>query len=188
MRKGFTLIELIVVIAIIAILAAVVAPNAFKAIEKGKRSAAIADFKTVKTASMAFYADTGIWPESRDVILADKASPDEITGWDGPYIDKWPPKTPWGGAYGLVSAAGPWDGDSSTEVFLTLPDESVNSSSQAAICNAIDGDDVLTTGDVRTVTTSAAVPAVVLDGVETEPAIPAGKVLGLLIVDTGSAP
>ena len=38
MRKGFTLIELIVVIAIIAILAAIIAPNAFRAIEKAKAS------------------------------------------------------------------------------------------------------------------------------------------------------
>ena len=51
MRKGFTLIELIVVIAIIAVLAAVVAPSAFKAIEKGKVSAGMGDWNSIKTAA-----------------------------------------------------------------------------------------------------------------------------------------
>ncbi|MCF7907520.1 MAG: type II secretion system protein GspG [Candidatus Omnitrophica bacterium] len=59
MRKGFTLIELIVVIAIIAILAAIIAPNAFKAIEKARNAKTIADLKAIKTAITALYADTG---------------------------------------------------------------------------------------------------------------------------------
>lgn len=109
LRGSFTLIELIVVIAIIAILAAVIAPSAFRAIEKGKVSAAIADFRAVKTAVYSLYSDTGNWVTdgrtARYIYLYQ--SNDLITnfsswdGWDGPYLEK--PKTqhPWAGRYAM---------------------------------------------------------------------------------------
>ncbi|MBU2474227.1 MAG: type II/IV secretion system protein [Candidatus Omnitrophica bacterium] len=101
---------MIVVIAIIAILAAIIAPNAFKAIEKASRSAAIGDFRTIKTASMAFYADTGTWPitnceeallknRNNTTVCADVTGAGGISGWDGPYVEMWPSKTRWGGVY-----------------------------------------------------------------------------------------
>ncbi|MBU2044753.1 MAG: prepilin-type N-terminal cleavage/methylation domain-containing protein [Candidatus Omnitrophica bacterium] len=116
MKKSFTLIELIVVIAIIAILAAIIAPNAFKVIEKANRSATIADFRTIKTASMAFYADTGNWPvddceeallknQNNTTVCAD-INGGGISGWDGPYIEMWPAKTRWGGVYNLTNDVG----------------------------------------------------------------------------------
>src|SRR3989338_6155893 len=87
MKKGFTLIELIVVIAIIAILAAIIAPNAFKAIQKSKASRIITDLKAIKSASMSFYADTGQWQilgliKDNHALLVNPG----ITGWDGPYL------------------------------------------------------------------------------------------------------
>jgi general secretion pathway protein G len=125
MKKGFTLIELIVVIAIIAVLSAIVAPNAFKAIEKAKVSRAMADAKTLRGASNAYYAELGFWPP--DVCRGDDPgfmrslpyNPDDggaahcidVTGfpanwqalaqanWNGPYLEKWPSLTPWAGKY-----------------------------------------------------------------------------------------
>ena len=101
MRKSFTLIELIVVIAIIAVLAAIIAPNAFKAIEKAKISRTIADFKTIKSATQAYYADVGKWPPKD--LTEDPLNPNIIVetenfisgenqplGWDGPYLERWP--------------------------------------------------------------------------------------------------
>ncbi|MBU2044618.1 MAG: type II secretion system protein GspG [Candidatus Omnitrophica bacterium] len=102
MRRGFTLIELIVVIAIIAILAAIIAPNAFKAIEKAKVARAISDFKTIKTASVSLYADTGKWPDTNwgDTRLKDSGLfIDNGVNWDGPYLEKNPDPHPWGGRY-----------------------------------------------------------------------------------------
>ncbi|OPX29968.1 MAG: N-terminal methylation, partial [Candidatus Omnitrophica bacterium 4484_171] len=102
MKKGFTLIELIVVIAIIAVLAAIVAPNAFKAIEKGKISATIGDYKSIKTAAMAYYADTGVWPADgtdKDTDPNGFVKDDAASGWDGPYLEKWPARANWGGDY-----------------------------------------------------------------------------------------
>jgi general secretion pathway protein G len=122
MRKsGFTLIELIVVIAIIAVLAAIIAPNAFKAIEKAKISATIADVQAIKTGAMSSYSDTGVWVAScttvaacGDSLFIENGANGVVTtpattataGWDGPYIEKWPPQSKWAGIYTYTSAAG----------------------------------------------------------------------------------
>ncbi len=101
-RNGFTLIELLTVIAIIAILGAVIAPNLFRAVDKSKVSAVLADSKAIKSAVTAFYNDTGRWPpaisDGGDPGLA--AEPEEeIAGWDGPYLENWPEKNPWNGKF-----------------------------------------------------------------------------------------
>lgn len=118
MNKAFTLIELIVVIAIIAILAAVIVPNAFRAIEKAKISASIEDYRSIKTAAMSYYADTGQWPATCPgsgagscgtvaggfIIQPTVAAP--ILGWDGPYIEKWANPAKWNsGAYNYTNNA-----------------------------------------------------------------------------------
>jgi general secretion pathway protein G len=107
MRRGFTLVELIVVIAIIAILGAVIAPNAFKAIEKARISAAVGHLNAVKTASMQYYADLGKWPTSHQNLTTSTGD----AAWDGPYLDKWPAATPWSaGTYTYMSDSGVnWD-------------------------------------------------------------------------------
>jgi len=107
MKKGFTLIELIVVIAIIAILAAIIAPNAFKAIEKAKISKAVADMKTIKTGVLTFYADTGGYPDRTSWVKDSGLMKNEDTGgnpfsgWDGSYLEKSPDPHPWSGTYWL---------------------------------------------------------------------------------------
>ena len=124
-RRGFTLIELLVVIAIIAILAATIAPNAFRAIEKAKIARAMQDAKALRSAALSYYADMGFWPpdvgRGCDPGLTQPLPhyPDQaaacaggVSGviplnwqtivaanWDGPYIEKWPTSTPWGGKY-----------------------------------------------------------------------------------------
>lgn len=112
-RRGFTLVELLVVIAIIGILAAIIAPNAFKAIEKGKVAAAEADYKAIKAAALNAYTDTGVWPpvgtndsEGEDPGLVDvkywgenNDDSDNPSTWNGPYLERWPSKNPWGGTY-----------------------------------------------------------------------------------------
>ncbi|ADL08656.1 type II secretion system protein GspG [Thermosediminibacter oceani] len=114
-QRGFTLVELLVVIAIIAILAAVVLPNAFNAIERSKVVAAEADYKSIKTAVLNFYADTGKWPQSDDYsYLVDKPDDNSYPGWNGPYLDRWPNKNPWGGTYTYKNdSAVNWDGQGS---------------------------------------------------------------------------
>ena len=119
MRKAFTLVELIVVIAIIAVLAAVVAPNAFKAIEKGKVSAFIGDYKAMKTSAMAFYSDIGYWPDNTSNgsgFINNSTGSVSNLSWDGPYLEKWPMRNPWSGNYSFNSSSiYDWSGDGTPE-------------------------------------------------------------------------
>ena len=111
-NRGFTLVELLVVIAIIGILAAIITPNAFKAIETGKVAAAEADYKAIKAAALNFYTDTGQWAPSStstvpDAYLVTKPT-SGYNGWNGPYLERWPSKNPWGGTYTYYKD-GDWD-------------------------------------------------------------------------------
>lgn len=100
-EKGFTLVELLVVIAIIGILAAIIAPSAFKAVEKGKVAAAEADLKAIKSAALNYYADTGKWPGDvgPGVDPGFMTNVGNVDGWNGPYLERWPKATPFGGQY-----------------------------------------------------------------------------------------
>lgn len=121
-ERGFTLVELLVVIAIIGILAAVITPNAFRTIEKGKISRAVADLRAIGKAAMAYYADVGDFPGSKghppDEPLQNGSDPGfvrkpnrdwltdsgapyggDLDSWNGPYLEKWPPQHPWGDVY-----------------------------------------------------------------------------------------
>lgn len=83
-----------VVIAIIAVLAAVVAPQVFRQVEKAKVSATVADYRAIKTALMAFHIDTGTWPANQCIQALISTNTDcssgSYSGWDGPYLEKWP--------------------------------------------------------------------------------------------------
>lgn len=127
-KKGFTLVELLVVIAIIAILAAVVAPNAFKAIEKSKITAIEADYRTLKTATLMYFSDTGVWPAdgTNDVGFV---KTDSVTGWNGPYVDVWQTESPLGTGYEFVNG--------NTNADATGTEEDIETQVGATNANAI---------------------------------------------------
>ncbi|MFH1398037.1 MAG: prepilin-type N-terminal cleavage/methylation domain-containing protein [Candidatus Omnitrophota bacterium] len=109
-NKGFTLIELIVVIGIIAVLAAVIAPSAFKAIEKSKVAGTLGDHRAVKTAALTYYGDTGVWPADGATTVG-LVTTSGVVGWDGPYLEKWPPRAKWNGLYSFQrDALQNWNG------------------------------------------------------------------------------
>lgn len=108
-RFAFTLVELLVVIGIIGILVAIALPSAFKAIEKAKVSRLLAEVKAIKTAGYVYYVDTGDWPKWGEEFYDPGANDNygfkyfmESDGsgkWNGPYLEKAPTYTPWGGRY-----------------------------------------------------------------------------------------
>jgi general secretion pathway protein G len=118
MKKGFTLIELIVVIAIIAVMGAVIAPNAFKSIEKAKIAATVQDLNSIKTSAAAYFTDTSTWPASTANFTSDSS----VSGWDGPYLDKWPAGGRWTDSnYTWTSATGThFNTASGAERFVTV--------------------------------------------------------------------
>ena len=134
-NKGFTLVELLVVIAIIAILAAVIAPNAFKAIDKAKVSAVVSDYRAVKVATLVYYSDTGKWPTSSTASKPDpgfvanpfEAADPEFGAWNGPYLDVWNEKSPFG-AYAFESedSDSVWIDNKANGVYLTIKNLSDN--------------------------------------------------------------
>jgi len=63
-EKGFTIIELLIVIAILGIIAAVVIPNIGGFMTSGQLAAANSEAENVKTASLAFCSEYGVWPVS----------------------------------------------------------------------------------------------------------------------------
>ena len=152
-RKGFTLIELIVVIAIIAILAAVIAPNAFKAIEKSKTSATIGELQSIKTAALSYFVDVGAFPVSCDgntacttasaanaTFIQNSTGGTGTTGWDGPYLQKWPVTTRFGGNYSWVNAANNLFGPGTVgERFLSAAGSTLNDNVKNSMDKAIDG-------------------------------------------------
>jgi general secretion pathway protein G len=41
-------------------------------------------------------------------------------GWNGPYLERWPSKNPWGGTYTFKKDASTWDSDDKEERYLEL--------------------------------------------------------------------
>lgn len=97
MRKGFTLIELVVVILILAILAALIVPRIVGRSDDAQRAKALSDISTLRNQVQMFRTDVGSYPES---LLDLRTQPSEgADGWRGPYLDKELPTDPWGNEY-----------------------------------------------------------------------------------------
>ena len=101
LRRGFTLVEILLVVTIIGILAALVIPNIVGRGKDAQIKAAYADINGgIKTTLGMFEVDTGSYPKNLGDLLQ---QPNEARNWHGPYFN--PPNLPvdpWGRPYVYV--------------------------------------------------------------------------------------
>lgn len=95
MKKGFTLVELLVVVAIVGTLSTIIVNTVDRAREKGRYSRAVLEFRSIANALELYYLEYGNYPAETAV----GEHPDGPQGGVGKYLaqenhDYWP-KGPW---------------------------------------------------------------------------------------------
>lgn len=67
-KRGFTLVELLVVLAIIATLLTLVVPRYYKHVERSKEAVLQENLASVRDAIDQYHADIGVWPTSLEIL------------------------------------------------------------------------------------------------------------------------
>jgi general secretion pathway protein G len=103
-RRGFTLIEVMIVIAIVLALTGLIGVAVFSRRDDAKKDTAKIELNTIKNAMNMFRADFERWPTDQEgvKVLWDKAALDgesEQTKWKG-YLTEALPKDKWGSEWG----------------------------------------------------------------------------------------
>jgi general secretion pathway protein G len=94
-QAGVTLIEMLVVVTIIAVFAAVVGPKLLSKAGAAKRTAARQQIMSFTTALGAYKLDTSLFPTNEQGLAALRTKPENVTGWQGPYMTQEIPTDPW---------------------------------------------------------------------------------------------
>jgi general secretion pathway protein G len=99
MKKGFTLIEIMLVVIIIGALVAMVAPRLTGRAEQARKTTAKADIEVnIATALKLYELDNGRFPTTEEGLNALLTAPASAPNWNGPYLEK-KPIDPWGRQY-----------------------------------------------------------------------------------------
>lgn len=89
-KRGFTLVELLVVVAILGILASGAVVYVPRFLESGEEGAAEKDVQALKTAVTQYYTDKRKYPDNLDVLVDTSGDKEPyIEGGEGALIDPW---------------------------------------------------------------------------------------------------
>ena len=83
MRKGFTLVELLIVIVVIGVLSAMMMLSSTEAVSSARAADIISDLRNLKTATLAWYAD------NLDTVESKKGSMGDYKGTDSKDVLKY---------------------------------------------------------------------------------------------------
>lgn len=128
-RRGFSLVELMIVLAILVLLAGLVLPRLLGSQEKADRQATMTQLSSFEDALDMYKIDNRTYPNTEEGLKALLKAPEDETrarNWEGPYMDELP-VDPWGNPYNYeypptegskdipnISSNGP-DGEMGTE-------------------------------------------------------------------------
>ncbi len=104
LRKGFSLLELLVVILILGILAAFVAPNLIGKGEQAKRDLVCVQMSSVGGALDMFKLSNGVYPETEEGLqaLVSNPDPDKYPNYGNTPYMKSIPKDSWQNPFGYL--------------------------------------------------------------------------------------
>jgi general secretion pathway protein G len=118
MRRGFTLIELMVVLTIVALLLSIAVPRYYGSLDKSKEAVLKENLFQLRDAISKYQADKGKYPESLEALAADKylrkVPLDPITDSAATWVIVPPSDPQKGGVYDVKSGA-PGKGIDGTE-------------------------------------------------------------------------
>jgi len=109
LKRGFTLIELIIVMAIVSLLLTLAAPRYFRSVERSKETVLKANLASTRDALDKYYSDTGKYPEQLIDLVNQRylrTLPwDPITESSETWIVSPPPGGQAGAVYNIYSGA-----------------------------------------------------------------------------------
>ncbi|MEA1916273.1 MAG: type II secretion system major pseudopilin GspG [Campylobacterota bacterium] len=110
LRKGFTLLELMIIIVILGLLAALVLPNLLGKSEDAKRKLVCIQMQSINESLKSFRFDNGMYPDTEEGLHALLKNPDaeKYKNYaNGAYLDsKNLPRDPWKNQYIYINEDG----------------------------------------------------------------------------------
>lgn len=117
MKKGFTLVELLVVLVIIGIIIGLILPNTLRAINEANERECSSNIRAIDTAIQLCYTRTRTWDDCDSI--------GELTAGTDPYLDH-APECPFDANYTPIQdSTGGWRVDT-TEHFASWPPRGID--------------------------------------------------------------